>query len=525
MADLEWNLKPKSLPRGVKVFLQSSVQHHFGVDIMEVYSPPRVTLEAELQNNRGIEPRWKVGQARDLTTGYDFNTPKDRGYALPQLRHWKPALLVLSPPCTTASPLRNLSDHKRDPIIVQQERSEGRQHFEFSIDLAEEQDDNHRAFLLEQPLTATSWKNPRVMRLKNRPGVYAITVHMCQFDLRTRDGELAKEPTMLLTNCYPLVKWLSRRCTQDHARQQLVRGRAAAAAQYARPFVRAILKGLRQHLTSLGVAYVQRDQLTPESTPMPTELHDIAHQVSKSWSHVLVTPIPHASNFQQEFQVFVSTHFPSSRILGGDGGRLPNVPKFSSRSPLPLIDAEDDDPVMQSVQNQLRPIAESEEVQQLAQDVREHTRKDGKLQLTADLRREVFRLHRNLGHPDNGTFVRAPRHANARPEIVEWVKQEFRRPICEASRKPSIPRPGHLVRTLAFNEVIGTDVFYFDWKDHKYLMLNTVCWGSGLQVVERIGAVTSEETHQAILRSWLVPFGPPSLDQVEGSLDESFRGD
>lgn len=523
--DLEWNLKPKSLPRGVKVFLQSSVQHHFGVDIMEVYSPPRVTLEAELQNNRSIEPRWKVGQALDLTTGYDFNNPKDRRYALSQLRHWKPALLVLSPPCTTASPLRNLSDHKRDPIVVQQERNEGRQHFEFSIDLAEEQHDNHRAFLLEQPLTATSWKNPRVMRLKNRPGVYTITVHMCQFDLRTRDGELAKKPTMLLTNCYPLVKWLDRRCTQDHAHQQLVGGRAAAAAQYTRPFVRAILKGLRQHLTSLGVAYVKRDQLTPESTPMPTELHDIAHQVSKSWSHVLVTYIQHESNFQQEFQVFVSTHFPSSRILGGDGGRLPNAPKnsqnsgknlgISSRSPLPLIDAEDDDPVMQSVQNQLRPIAESEEVQQLAQDVREHTRKDGKLQLTADLRREVFRLHRNLGHPDNWTFVRALRHANARPKIVEWVKQEFRCPICEASRKPSIPRPGHLVRTLAFNEVIGTDVFYFDWKDHKYPMLNTICWGSGLQVVERLGAVTSEETHQAILRSWLVPFGPPSLIIVD----------
>ena len=525
--DHEWNEKPKSLPRGVKVFLQSNAKHHFGVDIMEIYSPPRVTLEAELQNRHGNEPKWQVGQALDLTTGYDFTIPKDRRYALSQLRHWKPALLVLSPPCTTASPLRNLSDFKRDPAVVESERNEGRQHFEFSVDLAEEQDDNRRAFLLEQPLTATSWKNPRVKRLRNRPGVYTITVDMCQFNLRTRDGELAKKPTMLLTNCYPLIKWLNRRCNQDHMHQPLVGGRAAAAAQYTRPFVRAILKGLRQHLTSLGVAYVQCDQLTPEPTPMPTELYDIAHQVSKSWSHVLVTYIQHEAKFQQELQVFVLAHFPSSRILGGDGGRLPNVSKLSSRSPLPLIDADDEDPVMQSVQNQLRPIAESEEVQQLAQEVREHTRKDGRLQLTADLRREVFRLHRNLGHPDNWTFVRALKHANAKPEIVEWVKQEFRCPICEASRKPSIPRPGHLVRTLAFNEVIGTDVFYFDWKDQKYPMLNTICWGSGLQIVERLEAVTSEETHQAILRSWLVPFGPPSLiivDQGREFFGREFSG-
>ncbi len=110
---------------------------------------------------------------------------------------------------------------------------------------------------------------------------------------------------------------------------------------------------------------------------------------------------------------------------------------------------------------------------------------------------------------------------------MEWVKQEFRCPICEASRKPSIPRPGHLVRTLAFNEVIGTDVFYFDWKDQKYPMLNTICWGSGLQIVERLEAVTSEETHQAILRSWLVPFGPPSLiivDQGREFFGREFSG-
>lgn len=39
---------------------------------MEVYSPPRVTAEAKLQNKRGHKPAWKVGQAYDLTSGFDF---------------------------------------------------------------------------------------------------------------------------------------------------------------------------------------------------------------------------------------------------------------------------------------------------------------------------------------------------------------------------------------------------------------------------------------------------------------------
>ena len=41
------------------------------VDIMEVYSPPRVTVEAKKFGLR-------AGEAMDLVTGYDFNQAEDR---------------------------------------------------------------------------------------------------------------------------------------------------------------------------------------------------------------------------------------------------------------------------------------------------------------------------------------------------------------------------------------------------------------------------------------------------------------
>lgn len=55
---------PGNPKEGQGVFVNS----HFGVDVTELYSPPRVTKEAELQNSMGLRPEWRVGQALDLTT-------------------------------------------------------------------------------------------------------------------------------------------------------------------------------------------------------------------------------------------------------------------------------------------------------------------------------------------------------------------------------------------------------------------------------------------------------------------------
>ena len=44
---------------------------------------------------------------------------------------------------------------------------------------------------------------------------------------------------------------------------------------------------------------------------------------------------------------------------------------------------------------------------------------DGEFSLAPNLRREVHRVHRNLGHPGNEIFVRALQNAGVRDHIVE----------------------------------------------------------------------------------------------------------
>ena len=407
--DLEWSQRPHGIPKAVKAFLRTSVNHHFGVDVMEIFSPPRVTKEAELQNRAGHQPTWRVGLALDLTTGYDFTCPRTRHRILRMLDQWRPCLVILSPPCTSFTPLRNLSNYKRAPEVVAAEEQEGDLLWDYALDVAEEQYWAMRAFLLEHPKLAKSWKKPRTVRFLQRPGIYVIYVDMCAYQLRTKEGMPAKKPTLLVTNCYTLAKMLHKRCPGDHEHRSLLGGRAAAAAEYTRPFVRAILRALRKHMESHGVMFLNSCEsatspLQPEPEPEPvlsSSLFEAVDAEARAITQPLAQYALHESAFQLEYQLFLQQCFPSQRILGGDGGRLPTL----RRQPLPTIEegatgSSSVDPVMENVKNQLRPIAESDQLQQQALDMRERTRKDGKLTISGDLRREVFRLHRNLGHPD-----------------------------------------------------------------------------------------------------------------------------
>ena len=78
-----------------------------GVDVAEVYSPPRIVTVAEAAGLRG-------GFSLDLTVPYmgerwDFDKRSCREKALELLRNDKPYLLIGSPPCTAWSNLQNLN--------------------------------------------------------------------------------------------------------------------------------------------------------------------------------------------------------------------------------------------------------------------------------------------------------------------------------------------------------------------------------------------------------------------------------
>lgn len=236
--------KPRILDKQDRIFLTGKIRN-FLDHVGDVYSPPRIILEARRQGLKG-------SIALDLSTGWDFRIAFHRRQVLQLIRDRRPAVLILSPPCRTFSPLQNLSIHKRDPTIVAENQEDGDLHLDLSVTLAELQDDNGRGFLAEQPLCTSSLKRPRVQKLLKRPGVFQISLDQCMFGLRVEKGpmagELANKPITLISNIPGLENYVGRRCTKDHRHGYLVGGTAEAAAIYPPEFVKAVVKGIKQSL-------------------------------------------------------------------------------------------------------------------------------------------------------------------------------------------------------------------------------------------------------------------------------------
>ena len=188
--------------------------------VFEIYSPPRVLKKVQ---KFGLKP----GLSTDLKTGWDFSLPADRQEALRLLSVHRPALVVLSPPCTTFSTLRFLSNYKRDKKEVEREQESGRQHLNFAIQLANVQMDAGRGFLFEHPARATSWKQSALKKLAEDPRVFMVEVDMCAFGLKHPTGIPAKKPTLLLTN----IEDVAKTCRDDVEATILTRPYLAAARQ------------------------------------------------------------------------------------------------------------------------------------------------------------------------------------------------------------------------------------------------------------------------------------------------------
>ena len=589
-----------------------------GVDVMEVYSPPRVTARAK---------RFQLthGGALDLATGWNFNLASHQRQALELISTLKPALIILSPPCTVFSTLRRLSDYKRNPAEVKQEQQEGLSHVKFSVQLARLQMKSQRGFLFEHPRRATSWQSDELLALKNEDGVFEVTVDMCAFGLKTRDGRPALKPTLLITNLETLANHLGRRCNGRHAQHQpLIGGRAGPAAIYTNAFVDAILRALRQHLQlrpegrppedfwTFDGKQLTRHHVQPRMslfnpshvTKIPIPVHELADQritvsnsadwtwednwresstlmssnqrwtgvtqfvvadhmvlppnvaqlaqwCASSGAHALYTFVKDETDFICEWHdlhselpaqdlpanpTLAPQHaFPTHKILGGDDAVL-RVSSTSSSSASSRPAAAEEDVKIESAADEVEQPRSSRsrrlptieevkgedaledeldiEVERAGQEVRgprqsaQTAEEIEEKSLHPELRREIYRLHRNLGHPDHARFVRALKHAGVRAEVLRWVKTAFKCPLCESRKRPHSQRPGHLSsQSLEFNNVVGLDIFYVRTKP----FLNMICWGTDLMVVDVLPNKRSDVVLASFLKNWVGHYGPPRL--------------
>lgn len=204
------------------------------VELMEMYSPPRVTFEAK---NWGLRP----GEAMDLLNGWDFRREDHRRAAWKYIDEHKPRLIIGSPMCTVFSQLQNETPWTEGKRARWRE---AKRHMEFMVAVYRRQLREGRWFLHEQPAAATSWGVEEVEKLLAEEGVMTVIGDQCMHGR----AMLARKRTRFMTNSHAIAAELGRNCDRSRGHQHWVSGRVARAARYPQGLCRAICRGLRKEL-------------------------------------------------------------------------------------------------------------------------------------------------------------------------------------------------------------------------------------------------------------------------------------
>ena len=184
------------------------------VDLTEVFSVPRMTPVAD---RKGLKSMGSF----DIENGWDFLRADHRKQFFQELEEKEPEVAVVSPPCRMFSLLQAINRAKMDPRVFARRLTEAKILFNFAVQVCQWQHDHGRGFILEQPLSASSWKEKTVCKLEQSQGVFGVVVDQCQYGLRDpENGGLYKKPTKFLTNIEEASS-LHRKCEGNHEHQRI----------------------------------------------------------------------------------------------------------------------------------------------------------------------------------------------------------------------------------------------------------------------------------------------------------------
>ena len=110
----------------------------------------------------------------------------------------------------------------------------------------------------------------------------------------------------------------------------------------------------------------------------------------------------------------------------------------------------------------------------------------GKTEPTESQKRELLKIHKNLGHTSPRGLGRALKHAGAKRDLIRSAMKELRCPVCELRVRLDTRRLGVPPRSMKFNQRVGCALFEFDEFGYSVIILNMICWGINKPVGFRI---------------------------------------
>ena len=395
---LEWE-------RGLVHEFQGLIQDR--VDLLEVCCPWDFPLSKAVEEAGGRA--FRMG----LHNGYDMSTKEGLRKALTKLRELKPRYLHVSPPCYPFSSVNNAnqktpaqrSNHKAKQehgrlilknclklIQVQRQELDGQSGMGPDCQEAHAGD--------EQPLRATSWKEPAVRNMLKLCGE-RFSCDGCRFGLENDHGDPIRKPWGWFSSLPGVKEVLHKVCQKHHPSHAPVTGKdLAKTAIYPEQLCRDFAKVLIQHRDDclqepihnavVDAVYVQHD-LEEEGTPFDMEPPEQARDTSHN--HEDLSPPQEVSDNQAE------------------GEPQPEEQEPGTWDP-------------QTIEKKLRTI------------------------------------HANLGHPSNQVLVRMLKDAKASPGIIQKA-QQFQCPQCAQRGHAQPHRTSQVPHASRKWESVSVDTFWW----------------------------------------------------------------
>ena len=222
-----------------------------GMDVAEIYSPPRIAKRAEAWGLRG-------GWSLDLTEkdhdgkAWDLSKKEMRRRAVQKINKDKPLLIIGSPMCTDWSSMMNLNWGKMTEEQKEKRMTSARSHLRFCVKIYKHQVKENRYYVHEHPLGARSWNEPMIRAMLKKESNILATIDQCQYGLWVLDKDgwaVAKKPTKFMTNSPCIAAQLQKRCPGKESHEKgrhasLLDGVARQAQVYPKDLCDAICKGL-----------------------------------------------------------------------------------------------------------------------------------------------------------------------------------------------------------------------------------------------------------------------------------------
>ncbi|CAK0826820.1 unnamed protein product [Prorocentrum cordatum] len=221
-------------------------------DVMEVFCPNRLV---------GFAPLFGLvhGGSFDLRVGWGLTDRQQQRQCRELIEHFEVYFPLGSPRCAPFSMLKYLNE---DTEKQREAYAIGHEHLRFVMELYTLQVKHDRTFLHEHPWSADSWDLDIVKDVMALPGVAVGRGDQRAFGLVVADAHgdrLAKKPTGWMSNNKEVLDEVCKRCPNDtgigsrHEHSTFVGRNMRVAERYPVKLLRAILRGLRRHLSNKKV--------------------------------------------------------------------------------------------------------------------------------------------------------------------------------------------------------------------------------------------------------------------------------